>query len=75
MSPSFVSVNASCSREPFDSHANPIGGGASPLTRTLTHLVECGRRCPASTRWVYLRIEGLRLPVDGPGCQDLGYHD
>ena len=50
-------------------HVNPIGGDLGPLTRTLTHLVERGRRRPASTRWVQLCMSGLRVPVDGPGCQ------
>ena len=29
-----------------------FGGWLSPPTRTLTHLVEAGQVCPASTRWV-----------------------
>ena len=37
--------------------------------RTLIHLVERGRRCPAATRWAYLRISGLTPPVKGPNCQ------
>ena len=40
--------------------------------RTLTHLVERGRRRPASTRWVQLCMSGLRVPVDGPGYQAHG---
>ena len=43
ISPGHASIHA---------HVNPMGGHPVPFMRTLTHLVERGRWCPASTRWV-----------------------
>ena len=43
ISPGHASIHA---------HVNPTGGCLGPFMRTLTHLVERGRWCPASTRWV-----------------------
>ena len=69
--PSCVSVNASCVREPFHSHAHPMGGGLGPFMRALTREVEHGHPCPRSTSRAQVRMKGLTLPAQGPSCRPL----